>query len=56
LAADGFPVTDDLVARVSRIQFDQINFWHRYAFTAPPAPGTRPLRDPNALDGDAKEG
>jgi len=27
LAADGFPVTDDLVARLSPIQFDHINFY-----------------------------
>jgi hypothetical protein len=30
-----------------------MNFLGRYAFTAPPAPGTRPLRDPNARDEDA---
>ena len=29
LAADGFPVTDDLVARLSPIQFDHINFLGR---------------------------
>jgi len=48
LAADDFPVTDDLVARLSPLQYDHINFLGRYAFTKPPAPGTRPLRDPNA--------
>ena len=48
LAADGFPVTDDLIARLSPLQYDHINFLGRYAFTRPPAPGTRPLRDPNA--------
>jgi hypothetical protein len=47
LAADGFPVTDDLIARLSPLQYNHINFG-RYAFTRPPAPGTRPLRDPNA--------
>ena len=48
LAADGFPVTDDLIARLSPLQYNHINFFGRYAFTRPPAPGTRPLRDPNA--------
>ena len=47
LAADGFPVTDDLTARLSPLQYDHINFLGRYAFTRPPAPGMRPLRDPN---------
>ena len=41
-------VTDDLIARLSPLQYDHINFLGRYAFTRPPAPGTRPLRDPNA--------
>ncbi|MFF2548066.1 Tn3 family transposase [Kitasatospora sp. NPDC058063] len=27
LAADGFPVTDDLLARLSPLQFDHINFY-----------------------------
>ena len=49
LAASGFPVTDDLVARLSSpLQYDHINFLGRYAFTRHPAPGTRPLRDPNS--------
>ena len=48
LAASGFPVTDDLVARLSPLQYDHINFLGRYAFTRHPAPGTRPLRDPNS--------
>nr|WP_179419790.1 Tn3 family transposase [Streptomyces sp. TLI_235] len=47
LAADGFPVTNDLLARLSPLQFDHINFLGRYAFTASqPAQGLRPLRDP----------
>ncbi len=33
LAASGFPVTDDLVARLSSLQYDHINFLGRYAFT-----------------------
>ena len=50
LAADGFPVTDELLARLSPIQFDHINFLGRYAFTRTPAPGTRPLGDPHSDD------
>ncbi|MDX2710000.1 Tn3 family transposase [Streptomyces sp. PA03-6a] len=46
LAADGFPVTDDLLARLSPLQYDHINFLGRYAFTTPKAPGTRKLREP----------
>ena len=49
LAADGFPVTDALVARLSPLQFDHINFG-RYTFTPPDATTLRPLRDP-AADG-----
>jgi hypothetical protein len=48
LAADGFPVTDELLAR---LQYDHINFLGRYAFTRPAAPGLRQLRDPNTDDG-----
>ena len=48
LAASGFPVTDNLVARLSPLQYDHINFLGRYTFTRHPAPGTRPLRDPNS--------
>jgi len=44
VAADGFPVTDDLLARLSPLQYDHINVFGRYAFTAPPAPGQRPLQ------------
>ncbi|MER7795492.1 Tn3 family transposase [Streptomyces sp. NPDC097640] len=49
-AADGFPVTDELLARLSPLQYDHINFLGRYAFTRPAAPGLRPLRDPHAHD------
>ncbi len=45
-----FPVTDDLLTRLSPIQFDHINFLGRYAFTRSSAPGTRPLRDPHTRD------
>ena len=41
LAADGFPVTDDLIARLSPLQYDHINFLGRYAFTSP-RPTARP--------------
>ncbi|MFI5825224.1 Tn3 family transposase [Streptomyces rishiriensis] len=50
LAADGFPVTDELLARLSPLQYDHINFLGRYAFTRPPAPGLRQLRDPHSDD------
>ncbi|MFC4507317.1 Tn3 family transposase [Streptomyces vulcanius] len=39
LAADGFPVTDELLARLSPVQYDHINFLGRHAFTRPAAPG-----------------
>ncbi|MEE1768345.1 Tn3 family transposase [Streptomyces sp. JV185] len=38
LAADGFPVTDDRLARLSPIQFGPSNFLGRYAFPAPRSP------------------
>ncbi len=47
LAADGFPVTDDLLARLSPLQFDHINFLGRYAFFRPQEAGRRPLREPS---------
>ncbi|MFF7988034.1 Tn3 family transposase [Streptomyces sp. NPDC007901] len=50
LASDGFPVTDELLARLSPLQYDDINFLGRYAFTRPPAPGLRQLRDPHSDD------
>lgn len=50
LAADGFPVTDELLARLSPLQYDHINFLGRYAFTRPSAPGLRQLRDPHCDD------
>ncbi|MDX3637411.1 transposase [Streptomyces europaeiscabiei] len=58
LAADGFPVTDDLLARLSPLQYDHIDFLGRYVFTRPPAPGLRALRDPHTDDGtdDAEDG
>ena len=57
LAADGFPVTDELLARLSPLQYDHINFLGRYAFTRPAVPGLRPLRDPHNGDetGDSED-
>ncbi|MGA4986288.1 Tn3 family transposase [Streptomyces cellulosae] len=52
LAADGFPVTDELLARLSPLQYDHINFLGRYVFTRPAAPGLRQLRDPHTDDED----
>ncbi|MFD4943714.1 Tn3 family transposase [Streptomyces sp. NPDC058409] len=46
LAADGFPVTDELLARLSPPEYDHINFLGRHAFTRPPATGLWQLRDP----------
>ncbi|MER7850607.1 Tn3 family transposase [Kitasatospora sp. NPDC096077] len=55
LAADGFPVTDDLLARLSPLQFDHINFLGRYAFLRPQDAGRRPLREPAAGEDDGGE-
>jgi hypothetical protein len=52
LAADGFPVTDELFARLSPLQFDHINFLGRYAFFRPAGAGLRPLRNPDAAEDD----
>ncbi|MFI1797382.1 hypothetical protein ACH427_08505 [Streptomyces sp. NPDC020379] len=41
LAADGFPVTGDLLARLSPLQYDHISFLGRYAFS-PPGRGSAP--------------
>ncbi|MFD6936945.1 hypothetical protein ACFWAP_12465 [Streptomyces goshikiensis] len=48
-------MTDDLLARLSPLQYDHINFLGRYAFARPSAPGLRPLRDPRATDEDFEE-
>ncbi|CAL9674310.1 hypothetical protein SUDANB105_07759 [Streptomyces sp. enrichment culture] len=47
LAADGFPVTDDLPARLSPLQFDHINFLGRYTFFRPQEAGRRPQPEPS---------
>jgi hypothetical protein len=46
----GFPVIDELLARLSPLQYGHINFLGRYAFTRPSAPGLRQLRDPHSDD------
>ncbi|WP_159007225.1 Tn3 family transposase [Streptomyces sp. NRRL S-813] len=51
LAADGLPVTDELLARLSPLQYDHINFLGHYAFTWTTTPGLRQLRDPQRHDG-----
>ncbi|MEU6325651.1 hypothetical protein, partial [Streptomyces sp. NPDC047009] len=38
LAADGFPVTDDLLTRLSPLQFDHINSWAATPSSARPKP------------------
>ncbi|MGW1520803.1 Tn3 family transposase [Streptomyces sp. NPDC002287] len=55
LAADGFPVIDDLLARLSPLKFDHINFLGRYAFFRPQEAGRRPLREPSSGGGDDGE-
>ncbi|MDQ0936660.1 TnpA family transposase [Streptomyces turgidiscabies] len=55
LAADGFPVTDELLARLSPLQYDHINLLGRHAFTRPPMPGLRRLRDPH-IDDETDDG
>lgn len=52
LADDGFPVTDDLLARLSPLQFEHINFLGRYAFLRPQEAGRRPLRAPGLPEDD----
>ncbi|WP_190233133.1 hypothetical protein [Streptomyces avicenniae] len=52
--ADGFPAIDDLLARLSPLRYDHINFLGRYAFTRPSKPGLCPLRDPRATDENSK--
>jgi TnpA family transposase len=53
LAAGGLTVTDELLARLSPLRFERINFHGRYTFTQPQLNGAlRPLRDPHANDVD----
>ncbi|GAB3451230.1 Tn3-like element Tn3 family transposase [Streptomonospora sediminis] len=49
LRADGFPVTEDMCARLSPLGYDHINFLGSYAFPHPEIEtGLRPLRDPDS--------
>src|SRR5215472_18663543 len=48
LRAQGQEVADEEAARLSSLVDAQINMLGRYAFTAPPGSGLRPLRDPKA--------
>jgi TnpA family transposase len=50
LRAKGYPVSDEDVARLSPLGHAHINFLGRYAFTAQPMDGLRPLRDPTAAE------
>ncbi|MDQ2726946.1 MAG: Tn3 family transposase, partial [Actinomycetota bacterium] len=51
LRANGHPVRDEDVARLSPLGHDHVNFHGHYSFTPPPAT-LRPLRDPSAADQD----
>ena len=42
-----FPVTDEMIARLSPLQFEHINFLGRYAFTQPGITTPRSLREPD---------
>ncbi len=41
------PVTDEMIARLSSLQFEHINFLDRYAFTQPDITTLRSLREPD---------
>ena len=56
LRADGYPVHDEDVARLSPLGFKHIHFLGRYAFN-PSEPGqVRPLRDPASAKDNDDEG
>lgn len=46
------PVRDEAVARLSPLGHAHLNCLGRYAFTTQPPAELRPLRDPNARDGE----
>jgi TnpA family transposase len=50
--AAGRPIPDELLADLSPLICDHINFHGRYPFTRPELDGLRPLRDPDAPDED----
>lgn len=47
-------VTDDLLASLSPLQFDHINFLGRYVFFRPQVAGHRPLREPSLGEDDGE--
>ena len=58
LRAEGFPVRDEDVARLSPLGFAHINMLGRYAFVLPEAVARgelRPLRDPSYIGDDLGE-
>ncbi len=52
LRGSGQPVRDEAVARLSPLGHAHLNCLGRYAFTTQPPADLRPLRDPNARDGE----
>ncbi len=50
LRAEGYPVRDEDVARLSPLGSQHVNFLGRYAFTSSPPAQLRPLRDPSEPD------
>ncbi|GAA3760828.1 Tn3 family transposase [Salinactinospora qingdaonensis] len=51
LRAEGFPVTEDMCARLSPLGLDHINFLGSYVFPHPEVEaGLRPLRAPDAAE------
>jgi TnpA family transposase len=52
LRGSGQPVRDEAVARLSPLGHAHLNCLGRYAFTTQPPAELRPLRDPNARDGE----
>ncbi len=55
LRGSGQPVRDEAVARLSPLGHAHLNCLGRYAFTTQPPAELRPLRDPNARDGEDDE-
>ena len=52
LRGSGQPVRDEAAARLSPLGHAHLNCLGRYAFTTQPPAELRPLRDPNARDGE----
>ena len=51
LRADGHPVRDEDLARLSPLGYGHVNFHGHYSFPRPPT-ALRPLRDPRAANQD----